>query len=32
VGAPKTLEGLAARKADKELEQVDWYLAKKSIG
>jgi len=32
VGAPKTLEGLAARKADTELEQIDWYLAKKSIG
>lgn len=32
VGAPKTLEGLAERKADKELEQIDWYLAKKSIG
>lgn len=31
VGAPKTLEGLAQRKADKDLEQVDWYLAKKSI-
>lgn len=32
VGAPKTIEALAARKADKELEQIDWYLAKKSIG
>jgi peroxiredoxin (alkyl hydroperoxide reductase subunit C) len=31
VGAPKTLEGLAERKADKSLEQVDWYLAKKSL-
>lgn len=31
VGAPKTLEGLVQRKADKNLEQVDWYLAKKSI-
>jgi len=31
VGAPKTLEALAARKADKTLEQVDWYLAKKSL-
>lgn len=29
VGAPTTLKGLAKRKADKELEQVDWYLAKK---
>ena len=31
VGAPKTLEALAERKADKSLEQVDWYLAKKSL-
>lgn len=31
VSAPKTLEGLTARKADKELEQVDWYLAKKTL-
>ena len=31
VGAPKTLEDLATRKADKNLEQIDWYLAKKSI-
>lgn len=31
VGAPTTLEGLAARKADKELEIIDWYLAKKTI-
>lgn len=31
VGAPNTLEGLAARKADTELEKIDWYLAKKSI-
>lgn len=31
VGAPKTLEELAARKADKSLEQVDWYLAKKTL-
>ncbi len=31
VGAPNTLEGLAARKKDTELEQVDWYLAKKSL-
>lgn len=31
VGAPKTLEGLKERKADTTLEQVDWYLAKKSI-
>ncbi len=31
VPAPKTLETLAERKADKELEQIDWYLAKKSI-
>jgi len=31
VGAPKTLEGLKERKADTSLEQVDWYLAKKSI-
>lgn len=26
--APTTLEGLAERKADKDLELVDWYLAK----
>ncbi len=32
VGAPKTLAGLAERKADKELEIIDWYLAKKSLG
>lgn len=31
VGAPKTLEALAARKADKTLEQIDWYLAKKEL-
>jgi peroxiredoxin (alkyl hydroperoxide reductase subunit C) len=31
VPAPKTLEGLAERKADKSLEQIDWYLAKKSL-
>lgn len=31
VGAPKTVEGLLERKADKTLEQVDWYLAKKSL-
>lgn len=31
VGAPKTIEALAQRKADKSLEQIDWYLAKKSI-
>ena len=31
VGAPKTLAALAERKADKNLEQIDWYLAKKSI-
>lgn len=31
VGSPKTLEGLKERKADTSLEQVDWYLAKKSI-
>jgi len=31
VGAPNTLKGLAARKKDTELEQVDWYLAKKSL-
>ncbi len=31
VGAPKTVEGLAERKADKELEIIDWYLAKKSL-
>jgi len=31
VGAPKTLEALAERKADKSLEQVDWYLAKKLL-
>jgi len=31
VGAPNTLDGLAARKKDTELEQVDWYLAKKSL-
>ena len=30
VPAPKTLEGLAERKASN-LEMVDWYLAKKSI-
>lgn len=32
VGAPKTIEELAVRKADTSLEQVDWYLAKKSLG
>lgn len=31
VGAPKTIDELAARKADTSLEQIDWYLAKKSI-
>lgn len=31
VGAPNTLEGLAARKADTELEIIDWYLAKKEL-
>jgi peroxiredoxin 2/4 len=31
VGAPKTLEALAERKNDKSLEQVDWYLAKRSL-
>lgn len=31
VGAPKTLAALEARKADKELEQVDWYLAKRAL-
>lgn len=31
VGAPKTIKGLAERKADTSLEQIDWYLAKKSI-
>lgn len=31
VGAPKTLEALKERKADKTLEQVDWYLAKKTL-
>lgn len=31
VGAPKTLEALAERKRDKSIEQVDWYLAKKSL-
>lgn len=31
VGAPKTLDALKQRKEDKELEQVDWYLAKKSL-
>lgn len=31
VGAPSTLEALKERKADTELEQIDWYLAKKSI-
>lgn len=31
VGAPKTLEELAKRKADTTLEQIDWYLAKKQI-
>ena len=31
VGAPKTLEALAERKADTSLEQVDWYLAMKSL-
>lgn len=31
VAAPTTLEGLAERKADKELELVDWYLAKKTL-
>lgn len=30
IGAPKTLEALAARKAS-DLEMVDWYLAKKSL-
>ena len=31
VGAPKTIEALAERKADTSLEQVDWYLAMKSL-
>lgn len=31
VGAPRTVEGLAERKADTELEIIDWYLAKKSL-
>jgi peroxiredoxin 2/4 len=31
VGAPRTLEALAERKKDTSLEQVDWYLAKKSL-
>lgn len=31
VPAPKTLEGLAARKSDTLLEQTDWYLAHKSL-
>lgn len=31
VPAPSTLEGLKERKADTSLEQVDWYLAKKSL-
>ncbi|MGO3708173.1 MAG: peroxiredoxin [Mesonia hippocampi] len=31
VGAPNTLEGLKERKADANLEKVDWYLAKKSL-
>lgn len=31
VGAPTTLEALEERKADKDLELVDWYLAKKSL-
>ncbi len=31
VPAPSTLEGLKARKADTKLEQIDWYLAKKSL-
>lgn len=31
VGAPNTLEGLKARKADTSLELTDWYLAKKSL-
>lgn len=30
IGAPKTLEALAARKAS-DLEMVDWYLAKKLL-
>lgn len=30
ISAPKTLEGLAERKASN-LEMVDWYLAKKSV-
>lgn len=31
VGAPNTLEALKARKADTSLNQIDWYLAKKSL-
>lgn len=31
VGAPRTVEGLSERKADTELEIIDWYLAKKSL-
>jgi|SRR5690625_3258592 len=31
VPAPVTVKDLAIRKADTELEQIDWYLAKKSI-
>lgn len=31
VGAPKTLETLAARKKDDTLEKIDWYLAKKDL-
>lgn len=31
VPAPVTVKDLAVRKADTELEQIDWYLAKKSI-
>ena len=31
VGAPRTVEGLAERKADTELEIIDWYLAKKAL-
>lgn len=31
VGAPRTLDALAERKTDTSLEQIDWYLAKKSL-
>jgi peroxiredoxin (alkyl hydroperoxide reductase subunit C) len=31
VGAPKTLDALAERKADNTLEKIDWYLAKKDL-